>query len=157
MEMMAMEVRELMAVEKTDAIRLVWDVFLEFEAPDYSQQGIQTFRDFIHDEAAMNALRFYGAYEKENLVGVIATRHADTHIALFFVPGNYHRRGIGRKLFEAILKNCTASIVTVNSSPFAVEAYRKLGFIDTDTEQTIQGIRFTPMRYQKITPCKSLQ
>lgn len=157
MEMVAIKVRELLAAEKAVAIRLVWDVFLEFEAPDYSKKGIQTFRDFIHDEAAMNELRFYGAYEKENLVGVIATRHADTHIALFFVRSNYHRRGIGRKLFEAILTNCTANNVTVNSSPFAVEAYHKLGFINTDTEQTIQGMRFTPMRYPKITPCKSLQ
>lgn len=152
-----MEVRELMASEKADAISLVWEVFLEFEAPDYSEKGVETFRDFIYDEEAMNGHRFYGAYEKENLVGVIATRNADTHIALFFVRGDYQRRGIGRKLFETILKNCTAGTITVNSSPFAVGAYHKLGFIDTDTELTVEGMRFTPMRYQRITPCKSLQ
>lgn len=147
-----MEIRELMASEKADAISLVWEVFLEFEAPDYRENGIQTFQDFIRDEEVINGHKFYGAYEKENLVGVIATRHNDTHIALFFVRRDYQRRGIGRKLFETILQYCMVNTITVNSSPFAVEAYHKLGFIDTDTELTIQGIRFTPMRYQKIIP-----
>ncbi|MCC5468480.1 GNAT family N-acetyltransferase [Pelosinus baikalensis] len=147
-----MEVREFMTSEKADAIRLVWDVFLEFEAPDYTEEGIRTFRDFIHDEEAINELRFYGAYEKEKLAGVIATRHADTHIALFFVRSNYQKRGIGRKLFETVLKNCTTSTITVNSSPYATEVYNKLGFVDTDTEQTVKGMRFTPMQYQKVIP-----
>ncbi|WP_460645598.1 GNAT family N-acetyltransferase [Lacrimispora brassicae] len=37
--------------------------------------------------------------------------------------------------------------MTVNSSPYAVEIYHKLGFVDTDTEQLVNGIRFIPMEY----------
>ena len=39
--------------------------------------------------------------------------------------------------------------ITVNSSPYAVEIYRKLSFVDTNTEQTVNGMRFTSMRYIK--------
>ncbi|WP_334295796.1 GNAT family N-acetyltransferase [Clostridioides difficile] len=36
--------------------------------------------------------------------------------------------------------------ITVNSSPYAVEVYHKLGFKDTAVEQIVDGIRFTPMK-----------
>lgn len=36
-------------------------------------------------------------------------------------------------------------IMTVNSSPYAVPVYEKLGFHATGSEQTVNGLRFTPM------------
>ncbi len=144
-----MEIKKLLQSEKTDAINLVWNVFLEFEAPDYLDEGINTFRDFINNEDAINGLEIYGAYEKGNLTGVIATRNEGSHIALFFVHGKYHRKGIGRKLFEVVVKNSTLELITVNSSPYAAEIYHKLGFVDTDIEQTREGMKFTPMKYKK--------
>lgn len=45
-----MEIKKLIQAEKADAMHLVWDVFLEFEAPDYMEEGINTFLDFINDE-----------------------------------------------------------------------------------------------------------
>ena len=145
-----MEIKKLMQSEKTDAINLVWNVFLKFEAPDYLDEGINTFRDFINNEDAIDGLEMYGAYENGSLIGVIATRNEGNHIALFFVHGKYHRKGIGRKLFEVVLKNSTLELITVNSSPYATEIYHKLGFVDTDIEQTKEGMRFKPMKYQKI-------
>ena len=35
--------------------------------------------------------------------------------------------------------------MTVNSSPYAVGIYRKLGFKAVDDEQSVNGLRFTPM------------
>ena len=144
-----MEIKKLLQSEKVDAINLIWNVFLEFEAPDYIDEGINTFRDFINNEGAMNGLEIYGAYENRNLIGIIATRNEGNHIALFFVHGKYHRKGIGRKLFEVVLKDSTSESITVNSSPYAIGIYHKLGFVDTDIEQTKEGMRFTPMKYQK--------
>lgn len=146
-----MEIKKVLQSEKTNAMHLVWNVFLEFEAPDYVDEGINTFHDFINNEESINGLKIYGAYEKGNLVGITATRNNGNHIALFFVHGKYHRQGIGRELFEAVLKNSTSKIITVNSSPYAIEIYHKLGFIDSDIEQTKEGMRFTPMKYQKLT------
>lgn len=66
-----------------------------------------------------------------SLVGVIATRINGNHIALFFVKGKYHRQGIGRRLLDRVVENCTSNIITVNSSPCAVKIYRHLGFAET--------------------------
>ena len=137
-------------IDKTalnEALSLVWRVFQEYEAPDYTQQGIDEFYNSIHDESFLSKLSMFGAFVNEELVGVIATRNNGTHIALLFVDGNYHRQGIGRKLFQKVLEQSTASRVTVNSSPFAVHVNRKMGIIDTDKEQTVNCMRFTPMAY----------
>lgn len=83
------------------------------------------------------------------MAGIIATRNNGNHIALFFVNSKYHRQGIGRKLFEVVVQNSTGEKITVNSSPYAVKVYKKLGFVPDSEEQIVDGIRFTPMTYMK--------
>ena len=138
-------IRELEKADIENALRLVTEVFDEYEAPDYTREGAQEFYKSIHDPDYLAQLIIYGAYDGERLVGVIATRSGGTHIALFFVLGEYHRRGIGKMLFNTVLNKCGADRLTVNSSPYAVPVYHRLGFSDTITEQTVNGIRFTPM------------
>ena len=128
------------------ALALVERVFMAFEAPEYSTEGIQTFLTFLQDAKAIAALRFYGAWEKDMLLGVLATR-GGSHIALFFVDAAHQGQGIGRALFEAAKSACSVGRMTVNSSPYAVEIYRRLGFSPLSDEQVRDGIRFTPMQY----------
>jgi GNAT superfamily N-acetyltransferase len=127
------------------ALLLVKRVFMQFEAPDYTPQGIQTFQDFLHDPDAISALTFYGAYVEDALVGVLATR-GNSHIALFFVEPCFQRQGVGRALFTAAREACNSDAMTVNSSPYAVEIYQRLGFHALSEEQVTDGIRFTPMK-----------
>lgn len=152
-----MDIRELAKEEFGAALALSLRVFQTYEAPDYGPQGSETFCASIRDEAYLAGLRIYGAFEAEALIGVLATRSGGTHIALFFVEGAYHRRGVGRQLFLRACRDNPAEQMTVNSSPFAVEVYRRLGFCETDAEQTVDGIRYTPMRCQTgraDCPCK---
>lgn len=135
--------------DREKALELVLSVFIQYEAPDYSEKGIQTFKDFIHNKESIDMLEFYGAYKDNELAGVIATRNNGNHIALFFVDSKYHRQGIGRKLFETVAQKSTGKKITVNSSPYAVEAYKKLGFVPESDEQIAEGMRFTPMTYIK--------
>ncbi len=140
-------------IDKADyskAMQLVFRVFLEYEAPDYPAQGVDTFRKSVIDsQEYQDSLKMYGAYDDEKLTGVIATRNGGNHIALFFVEGDYHRQGIGRQLFAEAAADCKDGTITVNSSPYAVEVYRRLGFVATDPEQTTDGMRYTPMKYTK--------
>ena len=46
-------------------------------------------------------------------------------------------------------RDYTDQVFTVNSSLYAVEVYRHLGFVPTDTEQLTNGIRYTPMRFEQ--------
>ena len=138
-------VREIKREEIEKALCLVWKVFQEYEAPDYTKEGVEEFYKSIHDENYLSRLCWYGAFVQSELVGIIATRNEGTHIALFFVNGKYHRQGIGKQLFQTIKSKNNENKMTVNSSPYAVSIYHKLGFKDTDIEQAVNGLRFTPM------------
>jgi len=91
-------IRKLRQEEIAEALSLTWNVFQQYEAPDYTQEGIEEFYKSIHDEKYLSELCWYGAFVQDDLVGVLATRNAGTHIALFFVEGKYHRQGIGKQL-----------------------------------------------------------
>ncbi|MPL97774.1 hypothetical protein SDC9_43969 [bioreactor metagenome] len=144
-----MQIQKLTESETPDAMNLVWEVFLQFEAPEYPEEGIRNFKNVIDNQDIIHGFALYGAFENKKLAGVAATRNEGSHIALFFVRSDYHRRGIGRKLFDTVLRDSTSDRITVNSSPFAVEIYRRLGFAATDGEKLLDGIRYTPMEYIK--------
>ena len=142
----AYPIRRLTQKQLPDAVELSWRVFQEFEAPEYPAEGIAAFRKSLDDRERIRHMDFYGAFDGEKLVGVLCMR-APQHIGGFFVDGAYHRRGIGRRLFEAMRRDYDRQIFTVNAAPCAVEAYRHLGFQETDSQQTVNGLLFVPMTW----------
>ena len=57
------------------AMKLAWETFLVFEAEEYSQEGIDSFRDFISDQWLKNMFlkgeyQMLVALEKEKIVGI---------------------------------------------------------------------------------------
>lgn len=144
-----MDIIKIDETQIVDAIDLIWTTFLQFDAPDYSEECIQSFKDFIESKEIISTLEFWGAYDGPKLKGVIATNENRKHICCFFVKAEYHRQRIGRRLWEYLLKNSQSEIITVHSSPYAVPVYHKLGFVDTDTEQLSDGMRYTPMKYER--------
>ena len=144
-------VKRLSPDELPEAIALMWEVFCRFEAPVYPQEGIDEFRASL-DHAERNArMKFYGAYEANTLIGVLAMR-APQHIGYFFVREDCQHRGIGKKLFETMRLDYAVQEFTVNAAPIAVDIYRHLGFVPTDTEKITNGIRYTPMRFEGSDP-----
>ena len=149
--------RKIEKEELQETLNLVRKVFDEFEAPYYSEEGIASFYKFIDIdnilEQYMNgSLYFYGCFVNNTIIGIIAVRNF-VHISLLFVDKHYHKQGIAKILFDDVIKICKEKIsflqiVTVNSSPYAVGFYHKLGFVDISSEQTVDGIRFTPMRLE---------
>lgn len=138
--MILLEIRRILKAEIEEALDLVWKVFLEYEAPDYTEEGIMEFKRTINDVSWVEARDFYGAYDNNKILGVIATKDI-SHIALFFVDGKYHKQGIGRKLYNKVEALNNNAFFTVNSSPYAHEVYKHLDFIDTDIEQCVNGLR----------------
>ncbi|WP_086331006.1 GNAT family N-acetyltransferase [Candidatus Enterococcus mansonii] len=139
--------------ELTHALSLVWTVFNEFEAPDYSAEGIEQFKTFIalahiKEQLEAGTLVMWGFFDGETLAGIMAMR-LPNHVTLLFVAKQYHKQGIARKLLETAYIYCkahfTITTITLNSSPYAVEAYKHLGFKETDSQQQVDGILFTPM------------
>lgn len=130
------------------ALDLVRRVFLEFEAPDYTQEGVNFFlRQVLDNRDYLKLLTMYGAYSREDgrLLGVMATRSQGRHLALLFVERAAQGQGLGRALFRLAWEQAAADRLTVNSSPYAVDIYRHWGFSVTGPERTEDGIRSTPM------------
>lgn len=132
-------VRELRDSEHARAMKLVWRVFSEFEAPDYSAEGIEEFRRYIQPGSIGEQVA------GDEPVSLLAVR-PPLHISLLFIDKRYHRQGCTRALWDAARRALpTQKRATVNSSPYALEAYRRLGFRESGPEQTVNGLRFTPM------------
>ena len=82
-------IRALESQDMDNAIRLILDVFNEFEAPDYSEEGVREFYGSIRNDDFMNSLCFIGAFKDNELAGIIATRNEGSHIALLFVEKKF--------------------------------------------------------------------
>ncbi len=137
------------------ALELVWKVFEECDAEDYEQIGIKTFQHFIRWENMKEMLSsgemvFFGAFEGNRMIGVIAMR-SGFHISLLFVERQYQRKGVATKLVRRGAAHCLEQNpqlrrITVNSSPKGRKAYEAMGFHKLAPEQVRDGMRYTPMR-----------
>ena len=146
-------IRELEEDEIAEVHALVSSVFDEFVAPLFSDEGIREFKSFIEpprlrERLSSNSFILVADSDVE-MVGVIGVRDW-SHVFLLFVKGDQQRKGIARLLLAEALKRCQTAKpdleqITVNSSPNAVGAYRRMGFIPTSEEQLANGVRYVPM------------
>ncbi len=139
--------------EWDDAMALAWRVFTQFEADDYTPEGVGSFLDFITDSILkrmfiMGEYQLFGAYDNGRMIGMISLR-SQTHISLLFVDAAYHKRGIGRQLIQYVgsyvLWEEGRRLITVNAAPYAVDFYRRVGFRDTGKKKFKDGIWYIPM------------
>ena len=152
---MPYQIRSAYREDWEEAMSLAWRTFLQFEADDYSPEGVKNFENFITDTTlyrmfVMGAYQMFVALDGEKIVGMITLRDM-THISLLFVDEKYHRQGIGRALMQYLenylLTELQASRVMVNASPYGVDFYHRLGFRDLHPEQRKDGIIYTPMEF----------
>ena len=142
-------IRLLKEKERDAALQLAWKVFSQYESPDYAPEGTAEFKKTLSDGNYLAGIRYYGAFDRERLAGILAIREEEAHICFFFVDGAYHRRGIGTRLFMRMRPDFPGQTITVNASPYGLPFYRALGFTLADREQTVNGIRFTPMVFME--------
>jgi len=150
-------VKEVADRDLKRAIDLVNGVFAEFVAIDYSEQGKNTFQAYLKNKLEEIAAdlksenkKMWAYYQGDEILGVIAMQNK-SHISLMFVDKRCHRKGIARQMFnfvlEDLIKNKSAEQITVNSSPYAVKAYERLGFMKTGEQQEKDGILYIPMTH----------
>lgn len=148
-------IRPLHETELPAASALAGRVFAEFEAPEYSPEGIGTFLRFVAPEALAaqhrnGSMQSWGALPAGKARRDHRPDATQPPVPAFrgeSLPSAGHRR----TLFSTLRDHCRTAPdtprITVNSSPYAVGAYRRLGFRATGDERTVDGIRFTPMEY----------
>jgi ribosomal protein S18 acetylase RimI-like enzyme len=156
MKLESVIVRQAMEAEADRVNTLIIDVFMRFVAPDYSKEGGDFFRSICRTDEIVEKIRegtpIYIAISEGEIVGVLWIKDRN-HISRYFVDGLYQGVGIGKKLFTHYLSEMMGnypeiSEITVNSSPFAIGAYEKLGFVKTGGEMVGNGMRYFPMVYE---------
>ncbi len=146
-------IRRAQEDEWEDVMALAWRTFMRFEACDYSQEGIESFSNFISDNGLhkMFLIHEYHVWVAESegeIIGMISLR-SKYHVSLLFVDAAYHRQGVATALMETLwdyMRDTGEYTCTVNASPYAVGFYHKIGFRDRGQERTEDGIRYTPMK-----------
>ena len=151
-------IRKIIPTEVPEALSLALEVFMQFEAPDYKPEGVETFkRDIVENEEFIDNCKrgicpIYAAFDNGRIIGIIGMRSNKTHINLVFTKKEYHRQGVATAIFNYLLadllkENPALQEITLNSSPYGKPFYLHLGFTPLDQELETNGIRYTPMKY----------
>ena len=147
------KIRQANIYDWDEAIALAWRTFLRFEAKDYGQEGVDSFRDFLSDSLLrrmflMGDYPVFIALDGDKQTGMISLRNKK-HISLLFVEEGHHHRGIGRRLIESmeryIRREYQEERITVNAAHYAVGFYHQIGFEDVAPQLSKDGIIYTPM------------
>ena len=141
-----MEIRQLLNNKKDEALLFVKRVYIESKDESYSEQGIETFCNFVDNKKITKSFKVYGAFENNILKGIIATDSQKRHICLFFVDKVLQGKGIGKELMRVVVNDNENSYITVNSSRYGVPIYEKLSFVKMEEEKERDGLKFTPMK-----------
>ncbi len=148
------EIRKITSTEVNEALNLAFEVFMQFEAPDYKPEGVETFkRDIVENKEFIAKCKrgvcpIYAAFDDGKIIGMIGMRESRTHINLAFTKKEYQRKGVARAIFKYLLHdNPQLSEITLNSSPYGLPFYLKLGFVPQSEEQEQDGIRYISMKY----------
>jgi predicted GNAT family N-acyltransferase len=139
--------------ETAAAVALVREVFEEFVRPDLNDEGWAQLLEYVDEDAVRNRAENDHVIFVADLEGVIAGLievRMGKHISLLVVERSHFGKGIARRLIEKGIEYCRKTnaeleAVTVHSSRYAIDVYRRFGFEPVGEEMVVDGIRFTPM------------
>lgn len=146
-------IREMRLDEAVPVSALVLKSFSTFIAPGLSTEGQTEILNFARPEKlaerhADGHLTLVAEIDRQ-LAGMIQVR-CPSHVLMLYVDEQFHRRGIAQHLMQSAVERIRlefpeVELVTVNSSTYAVTAYRRMGFEAISEELCHGGVVFTPM------------
>jgi GNAT superfamily N-acetyltransferase len=142
--------REAQSQDVQAITELALGVFDKYVGCSYSLEGQSVFWKYC-DPNAMSTRLTEGtsfcliAILEQKIIGMIEVRDVN-HIALLFVDDRFHKNGIAKNLITLAIEKVKVTEIDVNSSPNAVNIYKRMGFEQLDEEQERDGIRFIPMK-----------
>ena len=145
---------EIAGIEDLEKISmLAKNIYLKYNSNMDTEEGINNVLSFISLESMK--LRFFmqgslilkAKDNNDNILGMIEMTDYN-HISLFFVDDRYFNIGIASKLFEEVKNILKSDKYTVKSSHYALEFYKKLGFMELYNDiQEENGVHFHYMMY----------
>lgn len=140
--------------EENEILYLVKTCFDEFVSVDCNEDGIRFFYQFLIPEEFIKrnqseTFTLVAKTDDGDIIGVIEVKFTG-HICLLFVRKQHQGKGIGHRLFisakEICLENTNDKMkMSVNSSIYAIDIYKKYGFSAVENVKNINGISFLEM------------
>lgn len=124
----------------------------EFCFHEYTEEGQQ----LMSRLCGVNAIRqyiergdiYFVAEQDGAIIGVAGIRD-NQHLAHNFVRADWHRRGISRRLWDLASAECmrrgNPGSFDLRASTYAIEVYKKWGFVLVGPTEREYGITSTPM------------
>lgn len=131
--------------------RAIVDVIAPFvDAVISSEEGRQRFQpEMIQTIFERPDIHYFVAEIDHQVIGVVAYMEP-AHFMHFFLNQVYQGQGYGRRqmwhFLESEIRRQGHSIITVKSSLYALDIYKRFGFVETGKYTEEHGIRFIPMR-----------
>jgi ribosomal protein S18 acetylase RimI-like enzyme len=153
-ELSSVSIRDMSAGDSRAVSRLILTLFNEFVAPGYSKEARKTFRRQTRRQSRCKELRpgemRMVAMSGGELVGVIGVRDV-SHVHWLWVRKDWHCRGVARSLMAHVIaavceQRPDVVSITLNSSPYAIPCYLRLGFQISGDKVDQKGIICTPMQ-----------
>ncbi len=174
------EIRRIRSSEVEEALALAWEVFLEFEAPDYRPEGTEAFRrDIVENEqfitmCCQGIVPIYAAFLQEEsgeevwdgsdgrragqqadqvrgrMMGIIGMR-SETHINLVFTRKEYHRKGVATAIFRYLLADVRRKNPSIQAITLNASPYGKAFYLHIGFEPQAEEQERHGIRY---TPMK---
>jgi GNAT superfamily N-acetyltransferase len=125
----------------------------KFIVSEFSIEGaeflLSTMTQSAIEDFMQSGYVYHVAEIDNSLAGVVGVRD-HTHLYHLFVAEQFHRKGIAKKLWQVAMQVCLANgnpgEFTVNSSAYARDAYKKLGFVAQSGPKEKGGVVFFPMK-----------
>ena len=78
-----MNIKKINNEEYNKAIQLSLAVFTKCGTTDFNANGLKTFKKFVYNKELINELTIWGAFDNNELVGIIGTKLNGTYLSIF--------------------------------------------------------------------------
>jgi GNAT superfamily N-acetyltransferase len=138
----------------SDLIRPLAEKYIACEfSPDGARNLLVSMETDAIERYFKSGFKYHVAVEDDVLAGVVGIRE-NKHVYHLFVADFFCGRGLARELWHVARDACRQAgnpgDFTVNSSKFAVEMYRKFGFVESSAPVTKNGVVSIPMRLSEL-------
>ena len=124
----------------------------EFISYEYTDQGTAVMLKSMTPEIIRSNIeqsyKYFVAEERNRIIGVLGFKQG-YHLFHCFVNKKYHRKRLGKRLWQHWLAGSKPERVTVNSSKYAIKFYQALGFKSNHEIFEKNGVICYPMVYEK--------
>ena len=135
--------------------KLTIDCFEKINSKSMSKDELKYAKEYYSTtklKQSSKELNFYVCELNNQIVGSVAFKKNQIHN--LFVDPEFHRVGIGKKLLEfaesKIFKN--HQIIVLDSSPYAVDFYKKFGYKILENSQNKLGLSIVMSKDKSVNP-----